>query len=259
MSTAAITEPYYRRTGTGYLATESTAGYWTPGAQAGAPPIMLTTSCLEKLGTTIGTGRLARLTFDFLKPIPVGLLHIGTEVARAGRSMALLEAKVFHADHLVARASAWWMASANTTTLVTNRFRPLPEGTTTGEAFWRDVPGQPSTLATRVQEDLNGDNVMWLSPLVTLVDQEPPSPLAALCGIADMLNGVGMVTDHERIAAINVDLSIHIHRQPHSTEIGVRGKTSIGPDGIGVASGSLYDPKGFIATVAMALLIRERG
>lgn len=259
MNDLATAEPYYRRAGTGYLATESTVGYWTPGAQAGTPPIMLTATCLEELGATIGAGRLARLTFDFLKPIPVGLLHVAATVARSGRSMALLEAEVICGNNLVARASAWWMASVNTETLVTDRFRPLPETPTIGEAFWRDVPGQPSTLTTRVQPTIDGDNVMWLSPLVTLIDEEPPTPLAALCGIADMLNGVGMVTDHERIAAINVDLCIHIHRQPHSREVGVRGKTSIGFDGIGVASGSLYDAKGFIATAAMTLLIRERG
>ena len=254
-----MTEPYYHRVGDGFLATKSTVGYWNPAAQAGTPPIMLATACLENFGKTVGEGRLARLTFDFLQPIPVGLLHVATRVARAGRSTTLLEADLTNDDDvIVARASAWWMTTADTESLATDRFGPLPERPTIGEAFWHGVPGLPSTLAARVQEGQGGDNVMWLSPLVPLVDDELPTPLAALCGIADMLNGVGMVTDYKRVAAINTELSVHLHRQPSSIEIGVRGKTSIGPEGIGVSSGFLYDKTGFLGTATMALLVRER-
>ncbi|MGL6236982.1 MAG: thioesterase family protein [Segniliparus sp.] len=254
-----MTEPYYRRADNGFRATESTTGYWTPGAQAGLPPIMLAASRLEEFGSTLGEGRIARLTFDFLRPVPVGLLHVITKVAHAGRSTTLLEADIVVDDSVVARASAWWLSAADTARLATDRYEPLPDTPAVGEAFWHGHSGMPSTLATRTQEGIGDDNVMWLSPTVPLVDDEPPTPLAALCGIADMVNGVGMVTDYRRVAAINVDLGVHIHRQPASTEIGVRGKTSIGPDGIGVSSGLLYDAHGFVATASMAVLIREKG
>ena len=57
---------------------------------------------------------------------------------------------------------------------------------------------------------------------------------------------------------INVDLVVHLHRVAQGEWIALEASTSIGPTGVGLARGNLYDQAGSIGGSAQELLVEPR-
>jgi len=82
--------PFFVPDGDGFVATVSTRGPWSPTHQHGGPPAALCVRALERL--TPPGAMLTRLTFDFLRPVPIGRLVVSAEVVRAGAKVQRLRA-----------------------------------------------------------------------------------------------------------------------------------------------------------------------
>ena len=67
----------------GYRATEHTRGPWDPGSQHASPPCALLGREMDRAGG-IEQGRVARATFEILRPVPIALLSVRAEVVRRG-------------------------------------------------------------------------------------------------------------------------------------------------------------------------------
>ena len=79
-------EAFFVRDGTRLLATDRTRGPWTNEHQHGGPPAALLTGAIERAGLDAAEFRLARVTVEFLRPVPVAALEVSAEVVRpAGR------------------------------------------------------------------------------------------------------------------------------------------------------------------------------
>ena len=70
---------------------------------------------------------------------------------------------------------------------------------------------------------------------------------------SDIANGVGAVLEPAEWRFLNTDLVTHLHRPPVGRWIGVAARASIGPDGVGATSGTLFDEKGAIGDTLQAL------
>src|ERR671933_518418 len=81
----------------GYRATALTIGPWDPGLQHAGPPAALLAREVERV-SAIEDGQTARLTFDILGPVPVGLVRLRGSVLRPGRRIELVEAVLTGAD-----------------------------------------------------------------------------------------------------------------------------------------------------------------
>src|SRR5438445_2281269 len=73
------------------VATELTRGPWDPGAQHGGAPAALIMRALEATAPDDGLA-FARVTYELLRPVPLGALDVDAVVVRPGRRVRLLEA-----------------------------------------------------------------------------------------------------------------------------------------------------------------------
>ena len=163
-------------------------------------------------------------------------------------------------QRVVARVTAWLLATSDTAEAATDRYPPLVEGEAVAAPHgWVGARGYLETVTWRRQPETGetGD-VVWMSPLVPLVDSEPTTALQRLAMVVDSANGAGATLDPEAFVFMNTDTAVHLHRLPIGSDFALRARGSIGPDGIGVTTADLFDRQGFIGTSAQTLFVQRR-
>jgi acyl-CoA thioesterase superfamily protein len=99
-------EAFFEPDGDRFVATELTRGPWDPDSQHAGPPAALIAREVERLSAD--PARLVgRLTFEVLRPVPIGPVRVEAAVARPGRSVEMVEASLHDDDGEVIRARAW--------------------------------------------------------------------------------------------------------------------------------------------------------
>ena len=102
---------YYLPLGDGHFEpTEATTSPWDAGAQHGGPPTALLASCLDDAFGRPGL-RVARISVDFLGPVPRTPSRVQTELLRPGRRTQLSEASLWAGERRVAVARVWHLAT----------------------------------------------------------------------------------------------------------------------------------------------------
>src|SRR5688572_3375843 len=71
------------------------AGPWDPGLQHGGAPASLIAWAVEQMPTR-DPMQVTRMTFDFLRPIPVAPLEINIDVQREGRKIKVCNVTLLH-------------------------------------------------------------------------------------------------------------------------------------------------------------------
>ena len=259
---------HYRRHGADgdaevFESTDYTRSNWDPDIQHGSPPLALMTKLIEELA---GDGaRIGRVSMDILGAIPVVPVRVRTWVERPGSRISLLAAEMVAArpggsDRAVARASAWVLATSDTTDVSTDRFPPVTEGEADPvQHSWEGATGYLQAVSWRRQRELdNGSAVVWLSPLAHLVDTEEMTQMQRLALVVDCANGAGAAIDPADFVFMNTDTAMHLHRVPVGNDFALRARGSIGPDGIGVTTAEIFDRQGFIGTCAQTLFVQRR-
>ncbi len=254
-----MTQAYFEPLGHGdgwenFRATEHTVSAWGPDLQHGAPPSALLTRAMDRLDPA-GKTRLARIAVDLLGPVPLGELRTRARVARPGRRIQLLEGELEANGRTVARASAWMMRTQDTAAVEQTADQPLvlPTQDLDSSFFTRWTSGYIDSL------DIRGDaqGVVWARPRLPLVADETMTRAERVMCVADIANGVGAVLEPTEWRFLNTDLVTHLHRLPEGEWIGVAAEASVGPDGVGATSGTLYDQAGAIGHTLQALLIEQ--
>lgn len=97
-----------------------------------------------------------------------------------------------------------------------------------------------------------------MRPTAHIVDAEPTTALQRLAAVVDCANGVGATLDPRKYLFMNTDTVVHLHRLPTGDDFALRARASIGPDGVGVTTGEIFDRTGFVGTSAQTLLVRRR-
>ncbi|MGV0645814.1 thioesterase family protein [Mycolicibacterium sp. XJ2546] len=260
---------YFRRVGVDgdyavFDSTDGTRSNWDPEIQHGSPPLALMTKHIEALAGDSGL-RIGRLTLDILGAIPVTRVRVRAWVDRPGRRISLMVAEMAAAQpdgtyRVVARVTAWLLATSDTADVATDRYPPLVEGEALSVPHsWEGAKGYLETVSWRRQRVTEGESaVVWLGPLVPLVDAEPTTDLQRLAMVVDSANGAGAALDPTEFLFMNTDTAVHLHRLPVGSDFALRARGSIGPDGIGVTTADLFDRHGFIGTSAQTLLVQRR-
>ncbi len=88
-----------------FTPTEHARGPWDPRALHGGAPAALIAAAFERMqpGAELP---FARLSFEFLRPVPMAPLRLSTRISRSGRRVQALEAELSTGDVTVCRASA---------------------------------------------------------------------------------------------------------------------------------------------------------
>jgi hypothetical protein len=100
-----------------------------------------------------------------------------------------------------------------------------------------------------------GPGAAWLRARVALVEGEEPSPFQRTAIVADSGSGVSQGVDHRRWLAINVDLSLSVHRDPAGEWIHLDSNTVVGAEGTGRTDTVLGDAEGEFARAIQTLLV----
>ena len=259
-------DAFYEPDGEGFVATELTRGPWDPGAQHAGPPSGLLGRELERVPGGEGF-QVARVTFEILRPVPIGPVKVEAEVVRPGRSVQMLEASLMGDDGTeLIKARAWRIRTSELEIpddVVTTPEAPpgpdqgdVPGFFETGQSVgyhtameWRSVGGGFLD---------SGPATVWMRMGCELVAGEAPTPLQRTLVAADVGNGISAVLDWRRYVFINVDLSVHLERMPKGEWVCVDAVTLPQRNGVGTAESVLSDERGRIGRAAQALLIAER-
>ena len=100
-------EAFYERDGDRFRATELTRGPWDPGAQHAGPPSAMIAREIELLEDA-AEFQVGRITFEILRPVPIGPVAVEATVARPGRRVQMVEASLFgEGEEPLIRARGW--------------------------------------------------------------------------------------------------------------------------------------------------------
>ena len=97
-----VTDAFFVPDGDRYVATEHTRGPWSSKHQHGGPPTALIAHVVER--TTPGF-TIARVSVDFLRPVPIDRLGVRVETLRAGSKVQRLIGTLLHGDTPLAHAT----------------------------------------------------------------------------------------------------------------------------------------------------------
>jgi hypothetical protein len=260
-----VLEAFYERDGDRFLATELTRGPWDPESQHAGPPSALIGRQIEQLEDSADF-QVGRVTFEILRPVPIGPVTVEAEVVRPGRRVQLVEATLRGDDgEPLVRANACRIRTAplDLPDEVTDRAPPPgPEQGSDAEFF---PTGQEVGYHSAMEwQSIHGGFLepgpakIWMRQLVPLLAGEEPSPLQRTLVIADVGNGISAVLDWRHYIFINVDLTVNLERMPEGEWICVDAVTRPSPNGIGSAESELSDGRGRIGRALQTLLFFER-
>lgn len=253
----------FRRDADTFLPTGLSRGPWDDHAQhGGAPSALLAHLATEAAGEGFF---LARLTFELSRPVPIAPLTVALEASR-GRSARRVRLTLAHEGTPVGRAIALLLReqAVDVPDTGNRRLEPGPDGC--DEPF--DTPGMPAgerfyrqAMDIRIARGSTrtpGPTAAWFRLNVPLIEGEPNTPTVRAAATADFGNGLSWVLDFDRYLFTNTDLTFYLHRAPVGEWIGLDAETLAQPNGVGLASSTLYDSQGRIGMAHQNLLIRQR-
>ena len=261
----------------GVVAHDLTRGPWDPRHQHGGAPAALLMHALEHHEPDPGLA-LVRVSYDLLRPAPLGRLEIGVETTRPGRRVQLLEATLHGADGTpVVRARAQRVRRAPVGAPDTGGADPAAEAAAGAMA---PPPGPETAAPTRfpgfddglvrfpgdgmelrfVAGDFYtpGPATVWFRLLAPLFAGEAVSPLQRLAAAADFPNGISSELSWESWVFINPDLHVFIEREPVGEWIGLTAATRVAENGGAIAQAVLYDTRGRVGRTLQTLYVAER-
>jgi hypothetical protein len=245
------------------FATEYARGPWDPNAQHGGAPAALLMRELEALEPDPAL-MLARVTYELLRPVPLGELVVRSEVIRSGRRVKLLEATLSRPDGTeLVRARAVKVARAGIERLAHPDEVPAAPETGHLEDFQPDGPPMFAGHALELRFVRGafrepGPATTWFRLKVPLVGGETPSPLQRLACAADFPNGIGSLLSWDEHTFINPDLTIYVEREPQGEWICLDAEMRVRDGGSGFAEAVLYDPRGRVGRSLQSVLVLPR-
>lgn len=257
---------FVRASGRSYRPTSHTSGAWTEAEQHISPLNGLVVHAIEQFARTRDDGatdgkQIGRISLDILGPVSIEDFDIEVDVLRPGRTIELVEAIVTSRSREVLRARAWRLAQYDTEGVEGGQPPRIPAPD--------DLPGWDMTSVwpggyiasldvRRSPDSRPGRTTAWVSTSLELLAGEPVSPLADFVALVDTANGLCVRESPEEWLFPNVDLTIHLHRQPVAGPVGLDVTVAFGPAGHGVTTTVLHDRQGPVGEATQILTIRER-
>ena len=239
------------------------AGPWDPRMQHGSAPASLVVWAAEAIPTAVPM-RIARVTIDLMRPVPLTELALETEVLREGRKIQLCAVKL-KSDGIVV---------VGATVLKVRRHAPaLPPGIADLAV---ELPGPEASVpepadfstspfvkcvslrAARGRFGVPGPGAIWYRVDQPLVEGAAISQAMRAVVAADFCNGTSAALDFRHWTFINADLTVNFAREPVGEWILLDAESWIGPEGAGLAMARLADRSGYFGRVVQSLVVEKR-
>jgi hypothetical protein len=243
-----------------------TRGPWDPGFQHAGPPAALLARAVER-AAGIEPGQVGRLGYDILRPVPLAPHRIATRTLRPGRNVEQIEAVLTDAESgdALMRLSAWRLR-CEALELPAGIGAPDPPppppegGASSLPAFWTEPVAYHAALDWRFVAgsfDDPGPATTWTRLKVPLVAGEAVTPLERMLVMADAASGISHVLDWTQWVFINVELGIHLERQPEGEWMAMDAVTRLSPAGAGLCTSVLSDERGRVGVSTQTLRVAK--
>ena len=246
--------------------TTATESPWDRSAQHGGPPAALLAQAIDDAvpGAADGSLRLARISLDFLGPIPRREVEVEVTPVKPGRRVHLTDARMLVDGRPVVLARAWHIATG-------------PPPPATGVAF-PEVSARPGPAEQRYfagQDDWGygraiewrfvvggfddlGPGDVWTRVTMPLVAGRPLLGLHRALIVADSANGLSAELPMAQWFSIPPTMTTHLLRHPEGDWVNVAAATRFAGDGIGLTRADLADAAGWVGDVQQPLLVAQR-
>jgi hypothetical protein len=281
-----MTDSIFLADGELFAPTEHARGPWDPRALHGGAPAALMAAAFERMQPGADLP-FARLSFEFLRPVPMAPLKLSTRISRAGRRVQALEGELSADGVVVCRGAALRMvatpaelpelAVARTAGAEPARIPPAEDGQHVHFAL--DDPERKSFAASAIEMRFlsgsplsgelpeldsasnhapSGEATVWMRLRHPLLPDEPLTALARVVAASDFGNGVAAALPFDRYLFINADLTVSLNRRPEGQWVALEARTLLHPEGIGWAESTLHDERGPLGRATQALVVQPR-
>jgi acyl-CoA thioesterase superfamily protein/acyl-Coa thioesterase superfamily protein len=241
-----VADAFFLPDGDGWRATSHTRGPWSPEHQHGGPPAALIAHVIEAAAAP--ELFVARLTVDFLRPVPIDRLRVRVEPLRTGAKVQRLIGLLLHAETVVAHAVVTLIRREAVSVKPVSGATALPPPEMSRPfqfPFFREPDGYHTAMETRLArgEFGTGRVAAWMRQRVPVVPEAPPSPLERVLVAADSGSGVSAAIDHRRQSAINADLTLALFRSLEGDWVGLDSVSIYEANGVGLADTRIFDAR----------------
>jgi hypothetical protein len=248
-----------------FVATELARGPWDPEACHGGPPTGLLARALER---AVPTMRLARISVDLGRQVPMAGFTIVADVVRSGRATANTTAAIIDAvgkvrvtamgTHLAVAGAPILEGRLDNSGTITPRLADsspgeFPVGRTHGLRGFRDAV---EIRYPAGEDNTPGATMVWMRTVPLLAD-ESMTPFQRICPLADCGNAFARHAEPDQVQFINTDLVLALHRDPVGEWMGSRATSVWQPTGAGLADALLFDDEGPLGRALQTLLVRK--
>ena len=253
----------YRVDGNRVVTSPNAAGPWDPRMQHGSAPAALVVWAAEAMPAPVPM-RIARVTIDLMRPVPVAPLTVHSEVLREGRKIQLCAIKLFAEDVAVVSATVLKIKTQALVLPPDVRDQPVElPGPDQAREEKVDFSNSPfvtgiSLRAARGAFGVPGPGAIWYRVDRPLVEDAQVSQAMRAVVAADFCNGTSAALDFRQWTFINADLTVSFARQPLGEWILLDAESWIGPDGAGLAMARLADQRGYFGRAVQSLVIERR-
>ena len=257
----------FDRDGTRFVPTPLARGPWDARALHGGAPSALFAWACERHDPG-PAAFMARLTVELMRPVPLAPLELRVSTLRPGKKVQWIEASlVDEKDQEVAHATALRIRSDEVDTTGSEH----PEVDAPPAYDSENVPAFPfgegrvgywtanDVRLVRGSWSEPGPAIAWFRLRCAVVAGETTSPFSRVAAAADFGSGVGNPVRMTRAAAINPEVTIHVHRHPISEWVCLESGGWAQPHGVGLAETRLHDERGVIGRAVQSLLVEPAG
>lgn len=256
----------FTRTGEIHRPSPHAVGPWDAGQLHGGAACGLLARALQELAPE---HQLARLTFEFLGPVPLAPLSVSARIVKPGRRFQVAEGELNLDGRPVLLARVGLLRRSEPMSLPVAA-RPAaglpcagPDESRLATGTWDQIPGQEAFHVTGMElrspaGPSDGPSRMWFRLTGELVAGEVTAAVSRAVATADFGNGISNVVDFHTHLFVNTDLTVALLRDPVGPWILLEAQTRIDPTGIGRASSTLYDEQGPIGNAQQTLFVQER-
>jgi hypothetical protein len=264
-----VAEVLFERDGSRFLPTGLARGPWDPDSCHGGAPAALLASLIDT-SPSLAPMQVVRLTYDLVRPVPLGPVLVRLEVVREGKRIQLVDAHLTTPDDVeLVRCRSLRVRTGDvdvpdTATQDAAPPHPGPDqavreferaGTAWGTGFWTAVEVRP--LSGSVLGD-PGPGTAWFRLTAPIGEGLPTTPIARVAAAADFGNGLAPPLPIDRFVYVNPDLTVDVHRLPVGDWVALEARSVAQRSGVGLSTSTLSDEHGRIGTAMQSLFVEQR-
>jgi hypothetical protein len=256
-------EAVFRVEGDRVTVSSHAAGPWDPTMQHGSAPASLVVWAAEAIATAVPM-RIARVSIDLMRPVPIKPLTIETEVLREGRKIQLCAVRL-RADGVIVVAASVLKVRHQVQALPPDVAGPKvelpsPDHSPEDPAQFSNSPFVTGMQlrSARGKFGVPGPGAIWYRVVRPLIEGVAVSQAVRAVVAADFCNGTSAALDFRDWIFLNADLTVSMAREPVGEWILLDAESWIGPDGTGLAMARLADERGYFGRAIQSLVIDRR-